>query len=117
MIEDIVKNDSNLTDFRKKVYQALLTVPQGNVITYAMLGKMIDCKCAQAIGQALKNNPYAPDVPCHRVIRSDLTIGGFHGKTSGKYIQRKLNLLAKEGVAFDEKMKLINTDNLLLKYF
>jgi len=115
MTEDIVKNDPTLTDFRKKVYLALLTVPEGNVVTYAMLGRMIDCKCAQAIGQALKNNPYAPDVPCHRVIRTDLTIGGFHGETSGKHIQRKLKLLAEEGVAFDEDMRLANPENLLLK--
>ncbi len=106
----LVENYSNLTAFQKKVYLALLKVPKGNVVTYAMLGKMIDCKCAQAIGQALKNNPYAPDVPCHRVIKSDLTIGGFHGKTSGKYIQQKLKLLTDEGVFFDHKLKLINPE-------
>jgi len=115
MIQNIVENDATLTDFRKKVYLALLTVPEGNVVTYSILGRMINCRCAQAIGQALKNNPYAPDVPCHRVIKSDLTIGGFHGETSGKHIQRKLKLLAEEGVFFDDKMKLKNPESLLLK--
>jgi methylated-DNA-[protein]-cysteine S-methyltransferase len=115
MIQNTVKNDATLTDFRKKVYLALLTVPVGNVVTYAILGSMINCRCAQAIGQALKNNPYAPEVPCHRVIRTDLTIGGFSGETSGKHIQRKLKLLEKEGVLFDENMRLINFDTLLLK--
>jgi O6-methylguanine-DNA--protein-cysteine methyltransferase len=43
-------------------------------------------------------NPYAPEVPCHRVVRSDGTIGGFAGKTSGKTVQRKIDMLRKEGV-------------------
>jgi methylated-DNA-[protein]-cysteine S-methyltransferase len=115
MIQNTVKNDATITDFRKKVYLALLTVPAGNVVTYALLGRMINCRCAQAIGQALKYNPYAPDVPCHRVIKSDLTIGGFHGASSGTHIQHKLKLLAEEGVFFDEDMRLENPDKVLLK--
>jgi methylated-DNA-[protein]-cysteine S-methyltransferase len=54
------------------------------------------------VGQALKVNPFAPKVPCHRVISSSLEIGGFQGKTAGAAIKRKLKLLKKEGVEFDE---------------
>ncbi|MDA3800545.1 MAG: MGMT family protein [Kiritimatiellae bacterium] len=110
-ISQKLKSDPNLTDFRKKVYLALLNVPQGKVITYALLGKLINCNCPQAIGQALKNNPYAPDVPCHRVIKSDLSIGGFHGEVSGKDIDKKLALLSREGVIFDNNLKLIDTND------
>ena len=111
-ISQNIKSDSNLTDFRKNVYLILLNVPQGKVITYALLGKLINCNCPQAIGQALKNNTYAPDVPCHRVIKTDLSIGGFHGKTSGEYINKKLALLSHEGVEFDQNLRLIDSDNL-----
>jgi len=58
------------------------------------------------VGQALKNNPFAPEVPCHRVIKSDLTIGGFAGKTRGMNVQRKKRLLEEEGVRFEaEKLR------------
>ena len=62
---------------------------------------MIGCRSPRAIGQALRANPFAPQVPCHRVIASDLTIGGFQGKTSGPALARKLRLLAAEGIDFN----------------
>ena len=63
------------TTFQQKVYDALLLIPKGKVTTYKMLGDFINCRSAQAIGQALTRNPYAPKVPCHRVIKTDGTIG------------------------------------------
>jgi methylated-DNA-[protein]-cysteine S-methyltransferase len=45
-------------------------------------------------------NPFAPDVPCHRVISSDLTPGGFQGKASGPALTKKLRLLRSEGITF-----------------
>lgn len=86
----------DITEFQRKVYLALLDVPRGETISYRELGLRIGCRSAQAIGQALKRNPFAPDVPCHRVIRSDGTIGGFHGKTEGEMIDRKRKLLEEE---------------------
>jgi len=56
----------------------------------------------QAIGQVLKKNPYAPVVPCHRVVKSDGTIGGFKGCIVGKEVVEKKNLLKKEGVLISE---------------
>ena len=50
------------------------------------------------MGQALRRNPFAPEVPCHRVIRSDLTLGGFAGQTDGPELERKRRLLIEEGV-------------------
>lgn len=95
-IRTIVQNDSRLTEFQRKVYLALLDVPRGATISYKELGERIGCKSAQAIGQALKRNPFAPDVPCHRVIASDGSIGGFHGKRSGEMIDKKRKLLQEE---------------------
>jgi methylated-DNA-[protein]-cysteine S-methyltransferase len=70
------------------------------VITYAALGRRIGCRSPRAIGQALRTNPFAPQVPCHRVIASDLSPGGFNGRTSGAALAKKLRLLATEGIVF-----------------
>jgi len=90
-----------VTRFQQKVYAATLRIPRGKVSTYRLLAKAVGCGSARAVGQALRCNPFAPRVPCHRVIRSDLTIGGFAGKTAGVEIRRKLRLLAGEGVRFE----------------
>ncbi len=66
-----------MTDFQKRVYSVLKLIPRGKVTTYKILGDFIGCRSAQAIGQALTRNPDAPWVPCHRVIRTDGTIGGY----------------------------------------
>ncbi len=89
------------TAFEQKVYNAISRIPAGRVSTYSLVGKAIGCTSAQAIGQALKRNPFAPKVPCHRVISSSLAIGGYSGSTSGEKIKRKLKLLANEGVRFE----------------
>ncbi|KAG2388051.1 hypothetical protein C9374_000901 [Naegleria lovaniensis] len=96
------------TSFQQKVYAALMQIPKGKVTTYALLAQYIDCNSSQAIGQALKRNPYAPAVPCHRVIKSDYKVGGFMGETVGEEIERKLSLLKEEGVLFDSKHVLID---------
>ncbi len=97
-IRTIVKQDSRITDFQRKLYHALLDVPRGANISYKELGQRIGCRSAQAIGQALKRNPFAPDVPCHRVICSNGSVGGFHGQRDGEMIDKKLKLLKSEGV-------------------
>ncbi len=90
------------TAFELKVYDATSCIPRGQVATYATIGKIIGCRSAQAIGQALSRNPMAPAVPCHRVIRSDLTLGGFSGELTGPETRRKLYLLEAEGVCFKD---------------
>ena len=103
---------SLVTPFQKKVYTALLKIPKGKVTTYKLLGEYIGCASAQAIGQALKRNPFAPEVPCHRIIKSNLSIGGYIGQVDGEKVDRKRNLLKAEGVNFDTENKLINFDKL-----
>ena len=87
--------------FQAKVYQELCEVPKGHVTTYGELARRIGCRSAQAVGGALRNNPFAPEVPCHRVVAADLSIGGFQGETDGPQIERKRALLRAEGIAFD----------------
>jgi len=93
-------DSASLTDFRIKVYTALCQVPKGYVTTYKDLATKIGCRSNQAIGQALKGNPFAPDVPCHRVVQSNRTLGGFAGARTGSKIDKKLHLLRDEGVSF-----------------
>lgn len=89
-----------VTKFRQSVYDAASRIPRGSVTTYRLLAEEVDCASCRAVGQALRANPHAPDVPCHRVIASDLTIGGFQGEISGVAIRRKEDLLAAAGVRF-----------------
>ena len=86
----------DISDFQRKVYLELLNVPCGETITYGELARRIGCKSAQAVGQALRRNPFAPDVPCHRVVASDGSLGGFFGHREGEYIKRKRQLLESE---------------------
>ena len=86
----------NQKTFQQKVYMELLNTTEGETITYGELARRIGCRSAQAIGQALKRNPFAPDVPCHRVIASNGTIGGYNGKRDGEAIERKRTLLEAE---------------------
>lgn len=100
--------NSRVTQFQRRVYDAVSSVPKGYVVTYSALARAIGCESAQAVGQALRRNPYAPDVPCHRVIRSNLSIGGFEGHTSGEEVARKKSLLNSEGVEFDQNGRLLD---------
>ena len=90
------------TAFQVKIYNLLQHIPAGRVTTYGALALASGCKSAQAIGQALRNNPYAPEVPCHRVVRSDGSVGGFFGKSHQAAANRKRSILAGEGIEFDD---------------
>lgn len=103
-IRERVINDKSITEFQRKVYLALLEVPRGETISYKELGLRIGCRSAQAIGQALKRNPFAPEVPCHRVIASDGSIGGFHGQRDGEMIEKKIKLLEEEKLKSDSSI-------------
>ena len=88
------------TDFEQRVYRAVQQVPRGRVTTYRLLAAHLRCGSPRAVGQALRRNPYAPRVPCQRVIAADLTPGGFRGETGGSTVKMKLSLLSSEGVRF-----------------
>ena len=65
------------TAFQQRVWQALLTIPYGKTISYGEIAKMVDCRSAQAVGQAVGANPIALLIPCHRVVGANGTLGGY----------------------------------------
>ena len=82
-----------VTEFEKKVYLAVSKIPKGEVRSYKWVAKQTgNPKAYRAVGSTLNKNPYAPAVPCHRIIKSDGSIGGF-----AKGITLKKRLLKKEG--------------------
>lgn len=81
-----------MTEFQQKVYQVVTKIPEGKTMTYKQVAVAIGRpKAYRAVGNALNINPFAPKVPCHRVIRSDGQVGGF---ASGS--KKKIQLLKKE---------------------
>jgi O-6-methylguanine DNA methyltransferase len=74
------------------------SIPEGKVTTYGLIAKKLNTRAYRAVGNACRRNPYAPKVPCHRVVKSDGSIGGFGGKTSGKTVERKIKMLKREKV-------------------
>ena len=84
------------TEFQLKVWAYLRKIPRGSVRTYAQVAKDIGKPLAiRAVANAIGKNPYAPKIPCHRVIRSDGSLGGYSGKGGAK---TKRFLLKKEGI-------------------
>ena len=65
------------TAFQKRVWTALFTIWFGQTKTYGEIAKMVDCRSAQAVGQAVGANPIALIIPCHRVIAAHGKIGGY----------------------------------------
>ena len=86
----------NGTKLQVKVWAYLKKIPCGSVKTYSQVAKAIGKPLAvRAVANAIGKNPYAPKIPCHRVIRSDKSLGGYSGKGG---IKTKRYLLKKEGV-------------------
>jgi len=84
------------TKFQKKVWKALMQIPKGKTTTYKELAKKIGKpKAVRAVANAVRANPCAPYIPCHRVVRSDGKLGGYSGKGG---VKKKIKLLQKEGV-------------------
>ena len=84
------------TEFQLKVWAYLRKIPRGSVRTYSQVAKDIGKPLAiRAVANAIGKNPYAPKIPCHRVIRSDGSLGGYSGKGG---VKTKRFLLRKEGI-------------------
>lgn len=81
------------TEFEERVYAVVRSIPKGETRSYRWVaGQLGHPGLARAVGNALSRNPYAPHVPCHRVIRSDGGVGGF-----ARGSLRKRALLRREG--------------------
>ena len=86
----------NGTKFQLKVWDYLKKIPRGSVKTYSQVAKAIGKPLAvRAVANAIGKNPLAPQIPCHRVIRSDGSLGGYSGKGG---IKTKKLLLKREGI-------------------
>ena len=83
------------TKFQLKVWKYLKKIPKGRVKTYKQVALAINMpKASRAVANACAKNPYAPKIPCHRVIRSDGTLGGYSAPGG---IKKKKKILKKEG--------------------
>lgn len=83
-----------MVSFNEKCYEILRKVPKGKVTTYGELARAVgNPKAARAVGNAMNKNPYAPEVPCHRVVGSDGKMVGFASGT-----KKKIEMLKKEGI-------------------
>ena len=84
------------TEFQLKVWAYLRKIPRGSVKTYSQVAKAVGKPFAvRAVAYAIGKNPYPPRIPCHRVIRSDGSLGGYSGKGG---VKTKRFLLRKEGI-------------------
>ena len=102
--------------FNENVYKILKKVPKGKVTTYKALAEALGTKAYRAVGQSMRCNPYAPKVPCHRVISSDGSIGGFMGTKNprSKEVRKKIMMLKMEGV--EVKNSLIDMNKFLFRF-
>ena len=84
------------TLFQLTVWSYLRQIPKGTVKTYSQVANAIGKPSAiRAVASAIGKNPYPPKIPCHRVIRSNGSLGGYSGKGG---IKTKKMLLKKEGI-------------------
>ena len=85
------------TPFQISVWEALKTIPHGETRTYREIAQQIGRpNSVRAVANAIGKNPYAPEIPCHRVVRTDGSLGGYSGPGG---IETKIRLLRKEGVS------------------
>ena len=81
------------TKFQLKVWKYLKTIPKGKIKTYKQVAIGIKSpKSARAVANACAKNPYAPKIPCHRVIRSDGTLGGYSGVATKSSIRSNYSM-------------------------
>jgi len=79
--------------FNQKVWALTARIPKGQVTTYANIARSLGTRGYRAVGNALNKNPYAPGVPCHRVVGSDGRLTGYAGG-----LAKKQKMLEQEGV-------------------
>ena len=106
---------SHRTPFEKRVWSLLCQIPVGHVTTYAKLAAHLGSS-PRAVGNAMRRNPFAPDVPCHRCVATGGGLGGFKGvgpakaaTMEGITLAEKRSLLRKEGVRFDDRGRVLGT--------
>ena len=97
--KDIYKHHFHTgTKFQKLVWNEIAKIPKGKILTYEQLALKINRPLStRAVANACGKNPYVPEIPCHRVVRKDGTLGGYSAKGG---INRKKKMLENEGHRF-----------------
>ncbi len=96
--------------FYEKCYELLKKVPKGKITTYKEIANALGIKAYRAVGNAMNKNPHAPQVPCHRVVKSDGKVGGFANGT-----KKKIVMLKKEGIKIKNN-KIENFDEVVYRF-
>jgi methylated-DNA-[protein]-cysteine S-methyltransferase len=98
------KKLAKLSTYQQAILRILAEVPRGKVTTYGDLAKELSKRdsnwspnASRAVGTTMRNNPCGPQIPCHRVIKSDGTVGNFRGGEKGA-VEEKISMLRNEGV-------------------
>jgi O-6-methylguanine DNA methyltransferase len=87
------------SEFTELVYVVTRQIPKGKVATYAQVARLAGSPgAARAVGMCMRNNPDAPDTPCHRVVASD---GSLRGYSAGEGLSTKKRMLIAEGIKFN----------------
>ena len=99
-----------MVTFDKRCYALLRQIPHGRVSSYKEIAHALNSKAYRAVGNAMNRNPYPTDqYPCHRVVKSDGSIGGYaHGTDA------KIRRLEEEGLMIREG-KLLDFEKILMK--
>jgi len=88
-----ILKDFNGTDFQILVWKEILKIPYGETRTYKEIAQAIGRpNSSRAVANACGKNPHAPDIPCHRVIRSDGKLGGYSGVGGVKMKEKLLKI-------------------------
>lgn len=88
-----ILKDIKGTDFQILVWKEILKIPFGETRTYKEIAQAIGKpNSSRAVANACGKNPYAPDIPCHRVIRSDGKLGGYSGVGGVKMKEKLLKI-------------------------
>ena len=100
------------TKLQQMVWEKLKEIPKGKVTTYKLLANALESRAVRAIATAVGKNPYAPKVPCHRVVLSNAKIGNY---THPLGVKRKIELLKSEGIKIKDG-KIENFEEVLYKF-
>ncbi|KUO39364.1 MAG: hypothetical protein AVW06_04010 [Hadesarchaea archaeon DG-33-1] len=99
-----------MSKFQARVLELVSKIPEGKVTTYKKIARALGSPNAcRAVGNAIARNPRPPEIPCHRVVRSDGKIGGYRFGSN-----HKARLLAKEGIKI--KGEKVNLKKYIFKF-
>lgn len=97
-------------NFNRRVLELTKKVPKGRVTTYKLIANRLHCKAYRAVGNALNKNKKPVIIPCHRVVNTGGSLGGYSGG-----LDKKIALLRKEGIKIKDK-KILNFKNVLYRF-